>query len=326
MGVVRSKEYRAPKVLFNRHLQTIYPALLRKVPMPTYRRERINTSDGDFLDLDWSTQENGHLVIICHGLEGNSSRPYVSGMVRSLVANGFNVLAWNYRGCSGEPNLKVYSYHSGATHDLETVVMHAVKKGYESISLVGFSLGGNMVLKYLGEDSTQTPSQVTSAVAFSVPLDLHDCAIQIHKPSNFLYEQRFLRSFRQKVKEKAGLFPEIDPSFLKHVKSVYDFDQLFTAPINGFENAPDYYSQCSSIKFVRNIDRPTLVVNALNDPFLGPECFNPKPFEPLDKVSFELTSTGGHCGFPTFGGVSYWSEKRAGEFIKSQSRAAITIP
>lgn len=314
MAVVNSDHYKAPPILFNRHLQTIYPALIRQVDFPSYQRERISTPDDDFLDLDWVRSENDHLVIICHGLEGNSSRPYVKGMVQALTLEGYDVLAWNYRGCSGEPNLKVYSYHSGATEDLKTVINHAIQKGYHKVSLVGFSLGGNIVLKYLGEKRV-IPDALGSAIVFSVPLDLHDCAIQIHKPSNFLYEQRFLRSFRGKVRDKANLINEIDQGFFKQVKSVYDFDELFTAPVSGFKNAIDYYDQCSSINFVRNISIPTLVVNALNDPFLGPKCFETEPFKDLEPVTFELTKTGGHCGFPLFSNGRYWSELRAIQFL-----------
>lgn len=295
----------------------MYPALLRSVVSPPYTRERINTPDGDFLDLDWCQNDNSHLVIICHGLEGNSQRTYVTGMARIFGVNNFDILAWNYRGCSGETNLKPYSYHSGATYDLESVVRHAIVKGYNKISLIGFSLGGNLVLKYLGEETTQKFDEIVSAVVFSVPVDLLSCAIQIHEPSNFLYERRFLNSFHQKVIDKSARFDEVDGSKWKQVKSVFDFDEYYTAPLSGFKDARDYYEKCSSINFIQGIKIPTLVVNALNDPFLGPECFDPTEFEKSSIVNFELPQQGGHCGFPLFGkNGSYWSELKALEFIQ----------
>ncbi len=317
MPIQTKSTYESPGVLFSKHLQTIYPAIVRRVKTPAYTRERINTSDGDFLDLDWIRNGHSHLVVVSHGLEGNTTRAYMAGMVNAFES-AFDVLAWNYRGCSDEMNKKPFSYHSGATYDLETVVQYGSSKGYQKISLIGFSLGGNMTLKYLGEESTSKPSELSSAVAFSVPIDLHDCARQIHHRSNFLYERRFLKSFNKKIRDKSQVFEEIDATLLTRVKSVYDFDELYTAPLSGFKNAIDYYEQCSAINFIKGITVPTLVVNALNDPFLGSNCFDQREFEKSAMVSFELPKTGGHCGFPNFNdnGI-YWSERRAVEFIKN---------
>ncbi len=320
MSVSTTSTYIPPKSLFNKHLQTIYPALIRGVVLPDYERERIDTPDGDFLDLDWVRNGHSHLVVISHGLEGNSTRSYMTGMVNTFVERGFDILAWNYRGCSEELNRKPYSYHSGATYDLETVLQHGASLDYQKISLIGFSLGGNMTLKYLGEDSTLKPAQIVSAVVFSVPLDLYDCSKQIHHRSNYLYERRFLRSFFKKIKSKSKDFEEIDRSKLIEVNSVYDFDEIYTAPLSGYKSAVDYYEQCSSIKFIKGITVPALVVNALNDPFLGPNCYEQGEFEKSDIVSFELPKEGGHCGFPSFNNNGrYWSEVRALEFVLANS-------
>jgi len=174
-----------------------------------------------------------------------------------------------------------------------------------------------MVLKYLGEDSTDKPNELTSAVAYSVPLDLLDCSRQIHKRSNFFYEQRFLMSFFKKIKEKSEVFTEIDKTKLNQVKSVYDFDEQYTAPLSGYENAIDYYEKCSSINFIQGIEISTLVVNALNDPFLGAKCFDPSEFKKTNHVVFEIPKEGGHCGFPSFNNHGrYWSEMRALEFVR----------
>ncbi|MDA1121019.1 MAG: alpha/beta fold hydrolase [Bacteroidetes bacterium] len=316
MPVIQST-YRSPMVLFNRHLQTIYPAILRKTSAPNYFRERISTPDDDFLDLDWLKNDRNHLVIISHGLEGNSTRSYMRGMADIFFSNGFDVLCWNYRGCSDQPNLKPYSYHSGATADLEWVIKHSLSIGYDAISLIGFSLGGNMTLKYLGEASTKKFPELKSSVVFSVPLNLKSCSLQIHKRSNFFYERRFLRSFFVKIREKSERFPEIDKNHLKFVKSVFDFDEYYTAPLSGFRSAIDYYDLCSSMNFIKSIEIPTLVVNALNDPFLGPECFEPSEFQNSNNVWLDLPVHGGHCGFTLFKNGIFWSEMRALEFIQS---------
>ncbi len=318
MPVIQSA-YRSPNVLFNRHLQTIYPAIFRKPSVPNYFRERISTPDDDFLDLDWLKNDNKHLVIISHGLEGNSSRAYVRGMANIFFRNGIDVLCWNYRGCSEEPNLKPHSYHSGATEDLEWVIKHSLTKGYKLISLIGFSLGGNMNLKYLGETSTAKFPELKSCVVFSVPLNLKSCSIQLHKRSNYLYERRFLKSFFAKIREKSKRLQEVDKNYLKFVKSVFDFDEYYTAPLSGYRSAIDYYDQCSSKNFIKSIKIPTLVVNALNDPFLGPECSDPNEFLNSSNVWLDLPLHGGHCGFSLFNNSYFWSELKALEFIQSKS-------
>lgn len=308
-------EYSAPTLLFNKHLETIVPSLMRKVDGINYTRERINTTDGDFLDLDWLNTGSKRLVILSHGLEGNSERAYIKGMAKAFSKQHFDVLAWNYRGCSGEMNRKIRFYHSGATDDLNHVVHHAISKGYEEIFLIGFSLGGNLTLKYLGEQSDKLPDTIRAAVAFSVPLNLHTSCIKISEPSNWIYSQRFLKSLKAKVEEKSRLIPELDASGLSKINNLTEFDDRYTAPIHGYTNAIDYYMQCSSIRFIDFIKRPTLIVNALNDPFLSADCY-PTHLNKHDFVKTEYPSRGGHVGFALFNqnGV-YWSEQRALHFI-----------
>lgn len=319
MPYIESSKYEGPKVLFNGHIQTIIPAGLRKVAnAPELKRERITTPDDDFLDLDWAEADNDRLVIISHGLEGNSTRPYMLGMIKAFHGSGHDVLAWNFRGCSGEINLAPRLYHSGATDDLAFVIQHAVTKGYKSIILIGFSLGGNVTLKYLGEDTTPSYDEVKGGIVFSVPLDLRACSVQINRKENYIYSIRFTRSLKQKVLSKAAQYPElIDTSKLSRMKTVYDYDEHYTAPIHGFENALDYYEKCSSKYFLSGIKVPTLVVNAGNDPFLAGDCFNPELFKDLDNVFFERPSEGGHCGFASYrNGGTFWSEIRALEFAR----------
>lgn len=307
--------YKPPFFLFTAHLETIFPSQFRKVNLPPYQRERIDTPDNDFIDLDWLKQDSKKLVIISHGLEGDTTRPYIKGMAKAFYENGNDVLTWNYRGCSGEVNKTVGFYHSGATHDLATVVDHASRTAYSEIYLIGFSLGGNLTLKYLGEERTR-PENLKRAVTFSVPMDLHTSCLTISQPSNWLYARRFLRSLRKKILEKAKIMHELDASGLKNVRTLHEFDDLFTGPIHGFKNAIDYYTQSSSLKVVANIKIPTLIVNAKNDPFLSPECYPEKLLKDHSFVTFESPEHGGHVGFAQFtrNGL-YWSEERALEFL-----------
>lgn len=307
-------KYRPPFFLFNAHLETIFPSQFRKVKLPSYQRERINTPDNDFLDLDWLKRNSQKLAIISHGLEGDTSRPYIKGMAKALYNNGYDILTWNYRGCSGEMNQALRFYHSGATDDLATVVDHATGKGYHEINLIGFSLGGNLTLKYLGEERSRPA--LHKAVTFSVPMDLHTSCVKISLPSNWIYSQRFLRSLRKKVIGKAKIMQGINIEPLKTVKTLQQFDDVFTGPIHGFKDAIDYYTQSSSLRVVTNIAIPTLIVNAKNDPFLSVECFPEDLLKNHPFVSFETPDHGGHVGFTQFNKNGlYWSEERTLEFL-----------
>ncbi|EMR02476.1 YheT family hydrolase [Cesiribacter andamanensis] len=310
--------YKAPWYLPNGHFQTIVPSLFRRVPHLPYQRERIATPDGDFLDLDWIRPQaaSDTLLIISHGLEGDSRRAYVKGMARAFVQRGLHALAWNYRGCSGEINKLPHFYHSGATQDLEQVVQHVLQQGvYNRIILSGFSLGGNLTLKYLGERGEQVPNEIWKAVVFSVPLDLASSSSQLGRRQNRVYEKRFLRNLRRKLEGKARLQPgSLDLAHLPQIRTLWEFDDRYTAPLHGFKDAADYYAQCSAIKFVEQIRIPTLIVNAQNDPFLSPECYPQEMLKDHPYVRFEAPAQGGHVGFSQ-GGGRYYSEARALQFV-----------
>lgn len=309
--------YKAPIFLFNAHLETIFPSLLRRVGIEAYHRERIDTPDNDFLDLDWLNKGSKKLLIISHGLEGNSTRSYVKGLARAGYQSGFDILAWNFRGCSGEMNRQLRFYHSGATDDLDTVVNHAISKGtYEEIYLAGFSLGGNLTLKYIGE--RRPDKRIRKAVVFSVPLHLHSSCLQIARPSNRIYAARFLRSLKKKVLEKKRAYPQLNSAVLPRVKSILEFDNLFTAPLHGFRDAADYYKKNSSLYFLKGITIPTLIINAKNDPFLSPECFPVEFIADHPSVRLEIPERGGHVGFSQFTGSGmFWSEERAMRFLST---------
>jgi len=316
------KKYQPPYWLFNGHLQTIIPSQFRKVEDLRYEREKINTPDDDFLLLDWSGTPSSKLAIISHGLEGDSHRPYIKGMARAFVKSGYEVLAWNFRGCGGEINHQLRFYHSGATDDLELIIQHALqRRPYRKVVLVGFSLGGNLTLKYLGEKGSDLPKPIQRGITFSVPLDLHSSAVQIGEASNFLYSRRFLRNLKKKIEEKVILMPNaLTTDYFSQIKNLKDFDDFYTAPIHGFRNAVDYYTQCSSLYFLENIRLPTLIVNARNDPFLSERCYPEKSFQNHPYVNLLTPEEGGHVGFMPKGvrkDQNYWSEDLAVSFAEN---------
>ena len=291
--------YKRPLWLANKHLETIIPALFRRVPDPGMKRERLELKDGDFLDLDWKRGLGNDLVIICHGMEGSSDRPYIHGMVNALNDLNMHVLAWNYRTCSGEMNRLPRFYHSGATDDLQAVIDHslAINPSFQ-ISLIGFSLGGNLILKYLGEQGSRLDHRIKGGMAISVPLDLDSCCSVIDQPSQWVYAQRFLKSLLQKVREKEKTLPGTMPiADLPKIKSLRSFDDYITGPLHGFTDAADYYRCCNSLQFLPAIQVPVWVVNAKNDPFLAPKCY-PSP-EQISNPNVHLLYPrhGGHVGF-----------------------------
>lgn len=323
MPLLQIRDHEAPFWLPNGHFQSIYPSLFRKIKDVSYTRERIDTTDDDFLNLDWAKakQSPKGLVILSHGLEGDSSRQYILGMVRALTRDGYDCLAWNYRSCGGEMNRQLRFYHSGATDDLDLVVQHAFKKGYPSVYMMGFSLGGNLTLKYLGERGEQLDPRIKRSVVFSVPMDLLACSRAIEKPQNRVYLRRFLASLKPKVVQKSKLFPDrISVEPYARVKTFYDFDHVYTAALHGFADADDYYRQNSSRFFVESISIPTLIVNSVNDPLVPAESLPQALIAQLPQVWLELTEAGGHCGFRPArvnNGV-YWSEQRALEFLDGE--------
>lgn len=298
------------------HLQTVYPSFFRKVNFQYDERQRITLSDGDFLDLDWKKGNNKRLIFLCHGLEGSSDSSYNLGMAKQFYDNGFDVVAINYRSCSGEMNKSLRFYHHGATDDLHEALAHC--STYDEVHLIGFSLGGNIVLKYSGEVEFKKPDNVKSVMAFSVPVDLENCVEEIHKTKNQIYVKNFLITLKKKVREKALTQPELKTEPLKRIKSLIDFDNHYTAPIHGFKDAYDYYRTVASKHFLETIPFPALLVNAEDDPMLGDLCYPTELAEKSDKLHFLKTKFGGHCGFIEKNDTHYWSEKIALWFTKEK--------
>ncbi|MGM0610808.1 MAG: YheT family hydrolase [Thermodesulfobacteriota bacterium] len=309
----------------NSHVHTIYPTLFRPVPDVFPKRERIGTPDGDFLDIDWHlsglNKKTDTAAIISHGLEGNSRKKYPLGMARQMNALNFDAVCLNFRGCSGTPNLLPRMYHSGITDDLHTVICHVLKQGYQRIFLIGFSVGGNQILKYLGEDPDYVPREVLASVVFSVPCDLGGAVERLDTTKNRFYLPYFMRGLRNKVRIKAGMFPGfLDIQGLDKINTFHAFDDRYTAPMHGFKDAEDYYRRASSRQFLHDIRVASLVVQAADDPFLSSSCYPEKEAEKSDKLFLQIPEYGGHAGFYMSGKQNvYWSEMRAGTFLQHYS-------
>lgn len=316
MPLVNPSTYRPPWYLGNGHVQTIWPILYRPRPEVRYERERIETPDGDFLDLDWSTVDGERLVIVCHGLEGCSAGIHELGMVSAFNAAGWDAVVLNFRGCSGEMNRTLRFYHSGETEDLRLVVAHAAAR-YREIGLTGFSLGGNVVLMYLGKVPAGVHPAVAGAAVFSVPCDLGASARHLEQPANIIYLRRFLRHLSNKVRAKARLMPDVlDVSGIEQLRNFRQFDDRYTAPIHGFPDAETYWRECSSARYVTNIRVPTLLVSSLDDPFLPPSCYPTEQATRSECFFLETPKSGGHNGFMVRGSHNRtWAEERAVKFL-----------
>jgi predicted alpha/beta-fold hydrolase len=312
--VLLESSYRPPRYLLGADLQTI-STRLRRMEAVAYRRERLELADGDFVDLDWSQQYSRRLVIIAHGMEGHSRRPYVLGMAHAFKNAGWDALAWNMRSCSGESNRLPGFYHAGMTADLAAIVDRVCASAqYDSIALVGFSLGGNLILKYLGEAGAGLAGEVKAAATFSVPCDLAQSAVEIHRWRNRFYLRRFMRHLRAKVKNKAAAMPGlIDASGIDDIKDLYAFDERYTAPMHGYASAEEYWRLNSCRRYLPSIRVPALIANAENDTFLGGACY-PQGGD-LSHVYWEVPAEGGHVGFP-LRHSRCWMEERAREFVE----------
>lgn len=318
MPLVRDSSYKPVWYLLSRHLETIVPSATRKVP-GSYTRTRFELPDGDFVDLDWMRNAEGsrdRLVILSHGLEGNSNRQYSKGMARYFSNRGWDALAWNCRSCSGELNRLARFYHHGDTADLSLVVNEAIRLKYKNIVLIGFSMGGSFGLKYLGEQGSQIPHEVKGGVSFSVPCDLAAGGRVLDKPGSSFYRNRFMGKLKKKLTEKSKFFPaQFDTAKLNALRTFEEFNNSITAPLHGFADSADFYKQSECLPWLEKISVPTLLVNAANDPLLSPECYPVEIAARSEKLFLEIPKRGGHVGFALAGREENWMEVRAWEFV-----------
>ena len=324
--------YRAPWWLPGGHLQTIYARSLARNVAVRYRRERWQTPDEDFIDLDWrdSSADGSKLVVLFHGLEGCSSSHYATSLMAALARRGWAGVVPHFRGCSADANRLPRSYHAGDSPEIDWILRRLKKENPgREISVIAISLGANMLLKWLGEQGDAAKKVVERAVAVSAPLDLRAAARQLDFGfKKILYTRHFLQSMRPKVLAKISAHGlAIEPRAVRACSTFRAIDDLYTAPFHGFENADEYWSSTSSKRWLKEILVPTLVINARNDPFL-PESALPKTHEVSDAVTLDFPSEGGHVGFVTgrFPGHLEWLPKRAiGFFAENDQGANISL-
>jgi hypothetical protein len=316
------RPYRPPFWYRGRHLQTLWGPLFRNWRRPPLRRERLHTPDGDFLDLDWleGAPREGPLVLILHGLEGSSRSHYARGLLRGAARLGWRGAVLHFRSCSGEVNRLPRLYHSGETTDLEWVIDRLRRQERVGrIGLVGISLGGNVALKWLGERGEAAPPEVAAAAAISTPFDLAACASVLDRGFNrAVYTESFLRTMKAKIRAKAHLYDgELDLAAALRSRTFAEYDRFFTAPLNGFADERDYWARASSGPYLDRIRRPTLLISAVNDPFMPSENLPRAAVARSRWLQAAFVEQGGHVGFldGPLGGSS-WAERRALAFLR----------
>jgi predicted alpha/beta-fold hydrolase len=320
--------FRAPWWGRNPHVQTLLPRLVRRRLLVNLRRERVEMPDGDFLDLDWlrppAADDRRPIVVIMHGLEGNSASPYAQGMLAALAARQWPALVMHFRGCSGELNRLPRAYHSGDTGDA-AAIFAILRARYPRVPLaaVGYSLGGNVLLKHLGEQGASTV--LAAAVAISVPFLLSECADRLQQGFSRFYQKALLASLVQKTRAKFAILPCPIPDLaLDAIATIRDFDEHLTAPLHGFKSAADYYARSSCRQYLRGITVPTLIVQSADDPFLTPAVI-PSPKELSATTQLQLSAHGGHVGFiygPHPWRVQHWLEERVPDFLSQHIEPA----
>ena len=327
VSVLKEATFAPPRWAAGPHAQTLMARMLRPETEAEVIRERLETPDGDFFDVDWSPlpHHGAPIVAVLHGLEGSSSRKYVRSVCRQLHERGLATVAMNFRGCSGEANRSLSFYHSGDTRDLNQLV-EVVRTRHPSSALgaVGFSLGGNVLLKTMGERADGGCGLLDAAAVMSVPYDLAaGSALLGTTRMGKLYTAYFMRSLRHKVEQKRDLLATvIDLDEVDRARSIWDFDERVTAPLHGFADASEYYAQCSSRRFLPDIQVSTLMIHAVDDPFLPPDAIPRSEADGNEALTLRLSAHGGHVGFlcGTPWAPVFWGEMQAAEFLAGRLR------
>ncbi len=307
------------------HAQTIAGRFTRNRYGIIFNRRRLQTPDGDFIDLDFPEiagyllDESAPLVLLLHGLEGNARKPYACETYYYLAQRGIRSVGMNYRSCSGEMNNKPYSYHAGATGDVN-MVYQLLDQWFPNIpkGMIGFSLGANLTLKYLGELGENVWPSLKTAVAISPPFDLQKNSQTMDHGLTRIYSRIFLRAIRRKLVAKSDIIQEIiDLESVLKSTSITELDKIYTAPINGFKDENDYYKQCSSANYIDNITIPTLILRAIDDPLFDPEDIPHDSIMENPHIYSFITANGGHLGYIEGRPWKYsaWAEKQGAKFI-----------
>ncbi len=316
-GQLSDSDFKPAWWLRSPHLQTIWPSLLRPAAKLDVSWERLELADGDFIDLAWRRRP-GPLVLLIHGLEGSLESHYAAPLLKLLEAEGYGAVFMHLRGCGREPNRLNRSYHSGASEDLAEVLERLELRGERPDALIGISLGGNLLLKYLGESGPS--ARARTAIAISVPFRLQIAAIHMQQGFSRVYQRYLLHKLVGSYKRKFADRPAPLQVAIDRIGSIYEFDERITAPLNGFESADDYYRRCSCIGFLKRIETPTLILHAVDDPLMRPDVI-PQSGELGPGVTLELCRHGGHVGFIEGrlpGRPRYWLERRIPRYLHQQ--------
>lgn len=315
-----SNPFQPPWWLRNSHLQTLWPTFCRRYPKkPSLRHEQFTLSDGDFIDLTWAGGNHGPIVILLHGLEGSAYSPYAIGMLNAIEERGWRGVVVHFRCCGRDINRLPRSYHGGDTADLAEFV-RALQQDEPNTPLaaIGFSLGGNILLKWLGETGNHNPLKAAATV--SVPFDLSNAARKMEKGLSRAYQRYFLKLLCTKLAKKfARTAPPFAPPPLHQLKTMHDFDDQITAPLHGFLNAEDYYHRASSKHYLKSIRVATLIIHAKDDPFMTPDIL-PSHDQLSETTLLEVSEKGGHVGFVTGKSpwqAEYWLEERIPTFLSA---------
>ncbi len=316
-------DFRPAPWLTGGNAQTLFGPLARHWPRPATLRDRWELPDGDFVDVDRlrDAPADAPALLVLHGLEGSARAPYVRGMLEQARRHGMRAFALNFRSCSDEPNRLLRSYHSGETGDLDHAVRRLVRQlAPAPLVLAGFSLGGNVLVKWLGEQGAGVPSQVRAAVAISVPFDLALCAQNLDGPGlmRCLYRTRFLRTLKRKALAKAAAFSGLSAARVRAARTLREFDELVTAPVHGFAGAVDYWKRCSSAQFIPGVKLPLLLISSFDDPIVPAETLPREAIAANSLVTLEETQGGGHVGFVAGSPLAprFWAEARALAFLR----------
>lgn len=298
------------------HLQTLWPVMFKRRRVPDFSHERFELDDGDFVDLCWSRKNNRPVVLVLHGLEGSIDSHYAGSLMCLLEESGFRPVLMHFRGCSGEPNRLPRSYHSGDTGDLVQVIDHVNRLAPASVrAAIGFSLGGNVLLKWLGQTGDANPLE--SAVAVSVPFRLADAANRLARGPSHMYEVHLMKKLKRSYIEKFKRMESPLDVDIDRLNGFWEFDDRVTAPLHGFDGVDHYYKESSCRQYLAGIRVPTRIIHALDDPFMFAETV-PQAGELSEQVELLLTREGGHVGFVSGSlpwNAEYWHERKIIEFL-----------
>lgn len=318
MPYIPNPAYRPPPFFRNGHWSTIYSGLIKKVPTLEHVREKWELPDGDFLLVDVYKRSSQKAVILCHGLEGSSESRYTRRSAQFFAGQGFSVFAWNNRSCGGMMNRLPKLYHHGEVKDLNFVVQKVIAAGYRQINLLGFSMGGAQIMNYFG--TCPIDSRIKAGIAASTPIQLKSSALRLEKGLSKVYLKRFISKIRKKVVEKAQLYPDLIPlEKVKQMDSFSDLAQSYIVPVYGFKDLDDFYTQASPAHSMAQIKTPVLVLNAWNDPIIGPAGFPVEFAKNNPFVYLETPKYGGHCAFPLREANYSYIEERALAFFQKNA-------